>query len=290
MEKLLAESNFGALKAHSVITATVTEIREDKFVVVDINGKSEGFIPQGEFPDMAEVQVGMQLEVYLEKLENKDGTPTVSYDRALQIRKWESIEANCQEGSIVQGRVKSIVKGGLIVSVGVDAFMPSSQIDVNPPKNLEQFVGQTFDFKIIKINKEKKNLDIETLSWTLSQFLHGEQGALLATAQLVDSVGDLDSKLYASSQVVDEARHVDVYNRYLHQKIGFAYPVNPHLKTLLDMILPAQHRQQPGFSILSRELDKELPELADVRGESPKCCVEQCRSNSIRLFALTSVS
>lgn len=158
MEKLLAESNFGALKQHSVITATVTEIRDDKFVVVDINGKSEGFIPQGEFPDMAEVQVGMQLEVYLEKLENKDGTPTVSYDRALQIRKWEIIEATCQEGSIVQGRVKSIVKGGLIVSVGVDAFMPSSQIDVNPPKNLEQFVGQTFDFKIIKINKEKRNL------------------------------------------------------------------------------------------------------------------------------------
>ncbi|MBA3501430.1 MAG: ferritin-like domain-containing protein [Myxococcota bacterium] len=85
--------------------------------------------------------------------------------------------------------------------------------------------------------KEKHNLDIETFSWTISQFLHGEQGALLATAQLVDSVQDLDSKLYAASQVVDEARHVDVYNRYLHQKIGFSYPVNPHLKTLLDMIL-----------------------------------------------------
>jgi len=84
---------------------------------------------------------------------------------------------------------------------------------------------------------ERQNLNIETFSWTLSQFLHGEQGALLATAQLVDSVGDLDSKLYAASQVVDEARHVDVYNRYLHSKIGFSYPVNPHLKTLLDMIL-----------------------------------------------------
>src|SRR5207237_6925056 len=60
---------------------------------------------------------------------------------------------------------------------------------------------------------------------------------LLATAQLVDSVQDLDSKLYAASQVVDEARHVDVYNRYVHSKIGFSYPCNPHLKTLLDMIL-----------------------------------------------------
>jgi hypothetical protein len=85
--------------------------------------------------------------------------------------------------------------------------------------------------------KERKALNIETFSWTLSQFLHGEQGALLATAQLVDSVQDLDSKLYAASQVVDEARHVDVYNRYCHTKIGFSYPVNPHLKTLLDMIL-----------------------------------------------------
>jgi len=85
--------------------------------------------------------------------------------------------------------------------------------------------------------KERKALNIETFSWTLSQFMHGEQGALLATAQLVDSVQDLDSKLYAASQVVDEARHVDVYNRYVHSKIGFSYPVNPHLKTLLDMIL-----------------------------------------------------
>jgi hypothetical protein len=85
--------------------------------------------------------------------------------------------------------------------------------------------------------KERRNLNIETFSWTLSQFMHGEQGALLATAQLVPSVQDLDSKLYAATQVVDEARHVDVYNRYVHSKIGFSYPVNPHLKTLLDMIL-----------------------------------------------------
>ncbi|HKE19343.1 MAG TPA: ferritin-like domain-containing protein [Kofleriaceae bacterium] len=84
---------------------------------------------------------------------------------------------------------------------------------------------------------ERETLNAEMASWTLSQFLHGEQGALLAAAQLVASVPDLDSKLYGSTQVVDEARHVDVYNRYLHQKIGFSYPVNPHLKKLLDLIL-----------------------------------------------------
>jgi hypothetical protein len=84
---------------------------------------------------------------------------------------------------------------------------------------------------------EKIACNRETSSWTLSQFLHGEQGALLAAAQLVDSVPDLDSKLYGASQVYDEARHVDVYNRYLHDKIGFAYPINSHLKVLLDMVL-----------------------------------------------------
>jgi hypothetical protein len=85
--------------------------------------------------------------------------------------------------------------------------------------------------------KEKEQCNAETSAWTLSQFLHGEQGALLATAQLVDSVRDLDSKLYGATQVVDEARHVDVYNRYLHEKIGWSYPINPHLKTLLDLVL-----------------------------------------------------
>jgi len=85
--------------------------------------------------------------------------------------------------------------------------------------------------------KEQTALTHEMTAWTVSQFLHGEQGALLATSQLVTQVPDYDSKLYASSQVVDEGRHVDVYNRYLMQKVGFRYPVNPHLKSLLDLIL-----------------------------------------------------
>jgi hypothetical protein len=84
---------------------------------------------------------------------------------------------------------------------------------------------------------EKKHLATEMTAWTVSQFLHGEQGALLAASQLVSQLEDLDSKLYTSSQVVDEGRHVDVYNRYLIEKVGFRYPVNPHLKKLLDLIL-----------------------------------------------------
>jgi hypothetical protein len=84
---------------------------------------------------------------------------------------------------------------------------------------------------------EKADLRSELSAWLLSQFLHGEQGALLAATQLVASVPDMDSKYYAATQVVDEARHVEVYDRYLHEKIGFSYPISPHLKTLLDLIL-----------------------------------------------------
>ncbi len=103
------------------------------------------------------------------------------------------------------------------------------------PENLLPLFGS--DVYARMTPKEKQQLNVETSAWTLSQFLHGEQGALLATAQLVDSVQDLDSKLYGATQVVDEARHVDVYNRYVHEKIGFSYPCNPHLRTLLDMVL-----------------------------------------------------
>ena len=111
-------------------------------------------------------------------------------------------------------------------------------VDLEKPMGPEQLMplfGSDIYNKMTE--KERKAVNIETFAWTLSQFMHGEQGALLATAQLVDSVQDLDSKLYAASQVADEARHVDVYNRYVHTKIGFSYGCNPHLKTLLDLIL-----------------------------------------------------
>ena len=157
MEQLLAESNFGSIASGQVIKGIVTEIRQSD-VVVDIGGKSEGVIPHSEFNDLNDIQVGSEIEVFLEKLEDKNGNPVVSYDKAQQKKNWENIVANCKEGSIVPGKVKAKVKGGLIVSVGVDAFMPASQIDIQPPKNLDQYVGQTYDFKIIKINLDRKNV------------------------------------------------------------------------------------------------------------------------------------
>jgi hypothetical protein len=85
--------------------------------------------------------------------------------------------------------------------------------------------------------KERNAAQVEMFSWVTSQFMHGEQGALMAAAQLTTCVPDMDSKYYASTQVYDEGRHVEVYDRYLHEKIGFSYPISKHLKHLLDLIL-----------------------------------------------------
>ncbi len=114
----------------------------------------------------------------------------------------------------------------------------SQDVDIER-QSIPEFMHPLFGSELYTklTEREHRQLRSEMASWMQSQFLHGEQGALLAAAQLVNSVPDLDSKLYASTQVVDEARHVEVFDRYLHTKVGFSYPVSPFLKKLLDLIL-----------------------------------------------------
>ncbi|HTL66324.1 MAG TPA: 30S ribosomal protein S1 [Lacunisphaera sp.] len=157
MQELLAQSSFDKLKEGSIVPGVITEIRANE-VVVDIGGKAEGVIPANEFADLGELQIGSTIEVILEKLEDKEGNPILSYEQAQQKKNWENILQKCQEGAIVAGRVKAKVKGGLIVSIGVDSFLPASHIDIQPPKNLDQYVGQTYDFKVLKINHERQNI------------------------------------------------------------------------------------------------------------------------------------
>jgi hypothetical protein len=138
-----------------------------------------------------------------------------------------------------RGKLRDLYRKAVRAQWVSDDVLPwSTDVDLERRMTPEQlsplFGSQIYDRMSLA---ERNTLDREVFSWTISQFLHGEQGALLATAQLVDSVDNLDSKLYAASQVVDEARHVDVYNRYLHTKIGFSYPISGPLKLLLDMIL-----------------------------------------------------
>ena len=157
MEELLKQSSFDQLKEGSIVAGVITEIRQNE-VVVDIGGKSEGVVPANEFIDLGELQVGSQIEVLIDKVEDKNGNPVISYDKAQQQKNWENILTKFPEGSVVSGRVRAKVKGGLIVSIGVDSFLPASHIDVQPPKNLDQYVGQTYDFKVIKINLDRQNI------------------------------------------------------------------------------------------------------------------------------------
>lgn len=159
MEELLAMSQLESLTEGSIIKGTITEIR-DNDVILDIGAKSEGMVPASEFMDMSELQIGEEIEVYLDRLEDRDGNPIISYDKAQQKKNWENIVSQTEEGSILAGKVRSKVKGGLIVNIGVDAFLPASQIDIQPPKNLDQYVGQTYDFKVLKINLDRKNIVI----------------------------------------------------------------------------------------------------------------------------------
>jgi small subunit ribosomal protein S1 len=155
MEKYIAEVK--DFTEGALVQGRIIDVRPND-VLVDIGYKSEGIIPRVEFDDPENVQVGDQIEVLLEKIEDEDGMVVLSYEKAALKKNWDRIVTLCNEGGTVDGKVKAKVKGGLTVNIGVDAFLPASQIDVIPPKDLDQFVGHTYKFKVVKINQDRKNI------------------------------------------------------------------------------------------------------------------------------------
>lgn len=152
----LIDSKFREFREGSIVNGTILDIRP-QVVLVDIGYKSEGAISVSEFED-EEIEVGDQIEVLLERLENDEGIVVLSKEKAAHKQNWEKIVAVYREGGLVKGKVKSVVKGGLMVNVGVEAFLPGSQVDIIPPKDLNEYVGKVFEFKIVKVNDERKNI------------------------------------------------------------------------------------------------------------------------------------
>jgi small subunit ribosomal protein S1 len=152
----LIDSKFREFKEGTIVKGTIIEIRP-QVVLVDIGYKSEGAIPSNEFED-EEIEVGDEIEVLLEKLENDEGMVVLSKEKAAHKQNWEKIVKVYQDGGLVRGKVKSVVKGGLTVNVGVEAFLPGSQVDIIPPKDLNEYVGNIYEFKIVKVNDERKNI------------------------------------------------------------------------------------------------------------------------------------
>jgi len=141
----------------SIVKGRILEIRPRE-VLVDIGYKSEGVIPISEFEDVDNLEVGDEVDVLLERLENDEGMVVLSKEKAAYRQNWNKIAGVFQEDGLIKGKVKSVVKGGLMVNIGVEAFLPASQIDIVPPKDLQQFVGNTYDFKIVKINDDRRNV------------------------------------------------------------------------------------------------------------------------------------
>src|SRR5690348_9787835 len=141
----------------SIIKGQILEVRPRE-VLVDVGYKSEGVIPLNEFEDPESLQVGDEVDVLLERLENEEGMVVLSKEKAAYRQNWNKIVAVFEGDGLIKGKVRSVVKGGLMVNIGVEAFLPASQIDVVPPKDLQQFVGNSYDFRIVKLNDERKNV------------------------------------------------------------------------------------------------------------------------------------
>ena len=141
----------------SIVRGRVLQKRPNE-VLVDIGYKSEGVISLSEFEDNEELEVGSEVEVLLERLENDEGMVVLSKEKAAQKQNWEKIVKIFNEGGLISGKVKAVVKGGLMLNVGVEAFLPGSQVDIIAPKDLRIYEGKTLECKIVKLNEERKNV------------------------------------------------------------------------------------------------------------------------------------
>src|SRR5215217_7463094 len=160
---MLAES-FGQdnVKEGEILRGTVIAVGKD-FAIVDVGYKSEGQVPLEEFR-MADGTIGVKpgdvVDVLLESRENENGLCILSKEKADRFKVWDEISAACERDELIEGTITARVKGGLSVTIrgGVKAFLPGSQVDLRPIRNLDKLIGQTYQFKVIKFNKKRGNI------------------------------------------------------------------------------------------------------------------------------------
>lgn len=154
----LYEDTLKNFTAGSIVKGRVAEVRSNE-VLVDIGYKSEGAVSREEFQDMPEIKPGDEVEVLLEQLEDEDGKVVLSKTKAEQQRMWDNVLSSSSEGSVLEGEIKSRIKGGMIVDIGgVKGFLPGSQIDVMPVRNMDDYMGKRFEFKVMKIDRDRRNI------------------------------------------------------------------------------------------------------------------------------------
>ena len=159
-EKLanLYTESFRDVKQGELVKGKLVRIQDDN-VIIDVGFKSEGTIPKSEFSDADQLQVGQEVEVVLESVEDQEGNLVLSKARADFLRIWEKVLRAHETGEIIQGKIIKRIKGGMVVDlIGMEAFLPGSQIDIRPIRDFDALVGQTMDFKVVKVNIPTENV------------------------------------------------------------------------------------------------------------------------------------
>ncbi|MCH7783079.1 S1 RNA-binding domain-containing protein, partial [candidate division KSB1 bacterium] len=152
-EKTITEIDEGEIVKGKILSIN------DKEVAVDIGFKSEGVISISEFRNTGDLEIGDEIDIFLDKLEDSDGQLILSKEKADFTKIWEEIVQKFESGDLIEGRVSRRIKGGMVVDLmGIDAFLPGSQIDVKPVRDFDGMIGQTFEFKIVKVNHLRKNI------------------------------------------------------------------------------------------------------------------------------------
>ncbi len=154
----LYEKSLGTIHEGEIVKGRVVAINDSE-VSVDIGFKSEGSVPITEFPNIDELKVGDEIEVFLESVEDKEGQLVLSRKRADFMRIWERVTKSFETGEVLQGKIMRRTKGGFVVDIfGIDAFLPGSQVDVRPVRDFDQFLGKLMDFRVVKINHPSENI------------------------------------------------------------------------------------------------------------------------------------
>lgn len=174
----LYDQTLGRINEGEIVKGRIVAISGAE-VSVDIGFKSEGVIPRSEFSNAGELKLGEEVEVFLESVEDKDGRLVLSRKRADFMRIWEKITKSYETGDILQGRVTRRIKGGLVVDLmGVDAFLPGSQVDARPVRDFDAYIGRTLDFKVVKINHPNENV-VVSRKIIVEEELAGQRRAIL---------------------------------------------------------------------------------------------------------------
>ena len=195
-------SALGQFGVNKVMKARVVGLAGSE-VILDVGLKSEGIVDTNEWEDPAQIRVGDEVEVLLEEVESDTGMVVVSKRRADRILNWRRIVETCNEGDNVKGRVLRKIKGGLLVDIGVPVFLPASQVDIRRPADVGEYIGQEVEAKILRIDKERRNI-------VISRRRLIEEERALAKAKLLEEIEVGEIRKGVVKNIADFGAFVDL--------------------------------------------------------------------------------